>query len=92
MQLHFNQNLPHQKAAWEAVVSLFEGQESCSVPFTMPQLHISRPADQQFGLDYGSQAQLGTANRLVLSEDELLDNLKRVQLKHGLKPAKTLDK
>ena len=92
MQLQFNQNLPHQKAAWEAVVSLFEGQESCVAPFTMPQINSTRPGDQQFGLDYGSQAQLGTANRLVLSEEELLDNLKRVQLKHGLKPAKTLDK
>lgn len=92
MKLQFNQNLPHQKAAWEAVVSLFEGQESCSVPFTMPQIQATRPGDQQFGLDYGSDMQLGTANRLVLSEEELLDNLKRVQLKHGLKPSKSIDK
>ncbi|WFE69096.1 DEAD/DEAH box helicase family protein [Thiomicrospira sp. R3] len=92
MKLQFNQNLAHQKAAWEAVVSLFEGQESCSVPFSMPQINSTRPGDQQFGFDYGSQAQLGRANRLVLSEEELLDNLKRVQLKQGLKPAKTLDK
>ncbi|WP_044413362.1 hypothetical protein, partial [Thiomicrospira microaerophila] len=81
MKLQFNQNLPHQKAAWEAVVNLFEGQESCVAPFTMPQINSIRPGDQQFGLDYGSDPQLGTANRLVLSEDELLDNLKRVQLK-----------
>lgn len=40
MKLQFNQNLPHQKKAWDAVVSLFEGQESCAAPFTMPQLII----------------------------------------------------
>lgn len=96
MKLQFNQNLPHQKSAWQAVVSLFEGQESCAAPFTMPQLNI--PTSKTFdgkelmSFDYGQEAELGTANRLVLSEEELLDNLRQVQLKHGLKPAKTLDK
>jgi type III restriction enzyme len=94
MKLQFNQNLPHQKSAWEAVVSLFEGQESCSSPFTMPQLNIpvQQGAEKMMTMDYGNQAELGTANRLVLSEEELLDNLIRVQLKHGLKPAKSINK
>ena len=94
MKLQFNQNLPHQKSAWEAVVSLFEGQESCSSPFTMPQLNIpvQQGAENMITMDYGNQAELGTANRLVLSEDELLNNLIKVQLKHGLKPAKSINK
>ncbi|MDR9500073.1 MAG: DEAD/DEAH box helicase family protein [Hydrogenovibrio sp.] len=92
MKLQFNQNLPHQKAAWEAVVSLFEGQENCAAPFTMPQLNVTRPGDQQMGMAYGTEPDLGTANRLVLSEEELLDNVRAVQLKHALKPAKSIDK
>jgi type III restriction enzyme len=94
MKLQFNQNLPHQKSAWEAVVSLFEGQESCAVPFTMPQLNIpvKQGFEKQSGLSFGDEPDLGTANRLVLNEEELIDNLKRVQLKHGLKPVKTLDR
>lgn len=90
MKLKFDQNLPHQKAAWDAVVALFAGQESCFTPFTMPQ-----PAewadDGQGALGLGT-AQQGTANRLVLSEDELFNNLKQIQLKNGLQPSKGLDK
>jgi len=94
MKLQFDQNLPQQKFAWEAVVSLFEGQESCAVPFTMPQLNIpvKQGFEHQSGLSFGDEPDLGTANRLVLNEEELIDNLKRVQLKHGLKPVNTLDK
>jgi type III restriction enzyme len=95
MKLQFNQNLPHQKSGWEAVVSLFEGQESCAVPFTMPQLNIPTPkgsgGNKLMPLDYGYGDELGTANRLVLADEVLLDNLKGVQLKHGLKPAKQID-
>ncbi|MBN2647345.1 MAG: DEAD/DEAH box helicase family protein [Thiotrichales bacterium] len=60
----------------------------------MPQLHlpVKSGLEQQSGLSFEEDARLGAANRLVLSEEELLDNLRRVQLKHGLKPAKTLDK
>src|SRR5690625_1988431 len=87
MKFKFDSSLPHQKAGWEAIVALFEGQESCYTPFTMPQVQ----AFKQDNLDFGTN-ELGTANRLVLSTEELLDNLKQVQLKHGLKPAAQLDK
>lgn len=90
MKLKFDQSLPHQKAAWEAVVALFAGQESCFTPFTMPQVQAFDARGQAaLGLFSGQQ---GTANRLVLTEDELLHNLKQVQLKHGLKPSSGLDK
>lgn len=90
MKLKFDQNLPHQKAAWEAVVALFAGQESCFTPFTMPQVQQLNPYIQN-KLDLHEQ-QLGTANRLILTDDELLHNLKQVQLKHGLKPSSGLDR
>ena len=90
MKLKFDQNLPHQKAAWEAVVSLFAGQESCFTPFTMPQVQDFNAAGQaDLGLFSGQQ---GVANRLVLTEEELLNNLKQVQLKNGLQPSGALDK
>src|SRR5690625_1022627 len=87
MKFKFDSALPHQKAAWEAIVALFEGQENCYTPFTMPQVQ----AFSQSSLDLGVN-ELGTANRLVLSTEELLNNLKQVQLKHGLKPASQLDR
>ncbi|MFW8567267.1 type III restriction-modification system endonuclease [Orrella sp. 11846] len=90
MKLKFDRNLPHQKAAWEAVVALFAGQESCFTPFTMPQPE-QWAKDGQGVLGLGSNAQ-GTANRLVLGEEELLHNLRQVQLKNGLQPSNSLDK
>lgn len=90
MKLKFDQNLPHQRAAWEAVVALFNGQENCFTPFTMPQAADWGQSGQgALGLTVAPQ---GTANRLVLTEEELLHNLKQVQLRHGLKPATSVDK
>lgn len=81
MKFQFNNDLPHQRRAWEATVALFKGQESCAVPFSMPQLG---------SLDYGSDA--GTANRLQLDEGDLLANLSEVQLHNGLKASTQCDK
>lgn len=81
MKFQFNNDLPHQRRAWEATVALFKGQESCAVPFSMPQLG---------SLDYGSDA--GTANRLQLDETDLLANLCDVQLHNGLKASTQCDK
>lgn len=81
MKFQFNNDLPHQRRAWESTVALFKGQESCAVPFSMPQLGL---------LDYGTDA--GTANRLQLDEADLLANLAEVQLHNGLKASTQLDK
>tara|TARA_R110001606_G_scaffold363430_2_gene517546 strand:+ start:17290 stop:20289 length:3000 start_codon:yes stop_codon:yes gene_type:complete len=94
MKFQFEKNLDHQRRAWEAVVGLFEGQESCAAPFTMPQYSMPSKKGQegQIGLDFDQPQQDGTSNHLVLSQDELLDNLQSVQLKNGLKPTSTLNK
>lgn len=81
MKFQFNNDLPHQRRAWEATIALFKGQESCAVPFSMPQLG---------SLDYGTDA--GTANRLQLDETDLLANLSEVQLHNGLKASIQCDK
>ncbi len=81
MKFHFNNDLPHQRLAWEATVNLFKGQESCAVPFSMPQLG-----------SLGFSSEQGTANRLQLDGDDLLANLRDVQLKRGLKESSSVDK
>src|SRR5690625_3989178 len=83
MKLKFDSNLPHQKAAWEAVVALFAGQESCYTPLTMAAPE-AWGTEGQGRLGLGANEK-GTANRLVLGRDELLKNLQQVQLKNGLK-------
>lgn len=81
MKFQFNNDLPHQRRAWEATIALFKGQESCAVPFSMPQLG---------SLAFGSDT--GTANRLQLDETDLLANLAEVQLHNGLKASTVCDK
>ena len=62
MKLHFEENLPHQLAAIEAVCDLFRGQEVCRTEFTVTQ----RTASPQMGLalEQGmEESALGIGNR-----------------------------
>lgn len=89
MKLHFEENLPHQLAAIEAVCDLFRGQEVCRTEFTVTQ----RAATPQMGLalDQGmEESALGIGNRLTLLDDELRANLTAVQLRNGLAPSESL--
>ncbi|MDO5505143.1 MAG: DEAD/DEAH box helicase family protein [Pseudoxanthomonas suwonensis] len=89
MKLHFEENLPHQLAAIEAVCDLFRGQEVCRTEFTVTQ----RTAEPQMGLalEQGmEESALGIGNRLTLLDDELHANLTDIQLRHGLPPSETL--
>jgi type III restriction enzyme len=89
MKLHFEDNLPHQLAAIEAVCDLFRGQETCRTEFTVTQ----QSASPQMGLalDQGmEESTLGIGNRLTLLDDELHANLSAVQLRNGLAPSDVL--
>jgi len=89
MKLHFEENLPHQLAAIEAVCDLFRGQEVCRTEFTVTQ----RAASPQLGLalDQGmEESALGIGNRLTLLDDELHANLTAIQLRNGLAPSEEL--
>lgn len=86
MKLHFEDDLDYQMAAIESVVSLFKGQEISRSEFTV----TYRP-------EFGPQASLGLAenelgvgNRLQLVDEEILDNLRSIQLGNGLRPASSL--
>lgn len=85
MKLHFEPNLDYQLQAIESVCDLFRGQEICRTEFT-----VVMPGDLSAMPGYVEPSQLGLGNRLTLVDDQLLDNLRSVQLRNGLAPSSTL--
>ena len=86
MKLHFEPDLDYQHTAIEAVCDLFRGQEINRTEFTVTR----RP-------DGGVQGELGLVenergigNRLTLLDDEIIGNLKDIQLRNGLPPSGSL--
>ena len=82
MKLHFEPNLDYQLQAIEAVCDLFRGQEACRTEFTV----TMKLPDQQLTLGV-AETDLGVGNRLTLLDDQLLQNLRDVQLRGGLAPS-----
>ncbi|MGH7603899.1 MAG: type III restriction-modification system endonuclease [Gemmatimonadaceae bacterium] len=86
MKLHFESDLPYQRAATEAVCDIFRGQEISRSEFT-----VTRDTDSaQQSLPF-AQNELGVGNRLTLLDDELLANLSAIQLRNGLRQSTVLD-
>lgn len=85
MKLHFEPNLDYQLQATEAVCDLFRGQEACRTEFTV----TMKLPDPQLTLDM-AETDLGVGNRLTLLDDQLLQNLRDVQLRGGLAPSSVL--
>jgi type III restriction enzyme len=85
MKLRFEQNLDYQIQAIESVCDLFRGQEICRTEFTV----TMRLPDQQMTLGV-AETDLGVGNRLTLLDDQLLQNLREVQLRGGLAPSSVL--
>ena len=89
MKLHFEDSLPHQLAAIEAVCDLFRGQEVCRTEFTVTRCSAS--PQMGLALEQGmEESALGIGNRLTLLDDELHANLTAVQLRNGLPPSDVL--
>jgi type III restriction enzyme len=98
VKLHFEPNLDFQLQAIEATCDIFRGQETCRTEFTVT-MKSSPHADsddlfpgtvpQQLTLGV-AESDLGVGNRLTLLDDELLENLKCVQLRSGLRPSESL--
>ena len=78
MKLKFEPNLDFQLQAIKAVCDLFRGQEICRTEFTVTQ----DPAESQTRLAF-AQNDLGIGNRLTLLDEEILQNLKAIQLRNG---------
>ena len=86
MKLHFEDDLDYQKVAVDSVVSLFKGQEISRSEFTVTFRTDSTP-NMSLGLE---ESQLGIGNRLLLVDEEIEDNLRKVQLQNGLLPTEKL--
>jgi type III restriction enzyme len=100
MKLHFEPDLDYQKLAIESVADLFRGQEINRTEFTVTRRPMVDRAGQpslDFGASLGVQAELGLVeselgigNRLTLLDDEIIANLKDIQLRNGLAPSTAL--
>ena len=85
MKLRFEPNLDFQLQAVDAVCDLFRGQETCRTEFTVTRSTF----DPQEKLAFIS-SDLGVGNQLTLRDDEILANLKDIQLRNGLPQSETL--
>ena len=102
MKLHFEPDLDYQHVAIESVCDLFRGQEINRTEFTVTRRPRAVPdATGQAALDLGAftgvqgelglvENELGIGNRLTLLDDEIIGNLKDIQLRNGLPPAASL--
>ena len=83
MKLHFEPDLDYQHAAIEAICDLFRGQEINRTEFTVTR----RPkggAQGELGL---VENERGIGNRLTLLDEDIIRNLKDIQLRNGLPPS-----
>ncbi|ELA6921605.1 DEAD/DEAH box helicase family protein [Vibrio parahaemolyticus] len=85
MKIKFNPNLAHQKDAINAVVGVFEGQETFQSNFSVSQNALS---NEQLGL-FAKNNDIGVANALSLLPEELYENTRNVQLINGLPQTET---
>lgn len=100
MKLHFEANLEYQKTAMEAIVDLFRGQEINRTEFTVTRRPVAERGGQgnlNLGAFLSAQGELGLVenelgigNRLMLLDDEILENLNNIQLRNGLAPSADL--
>lgn len=86
MKIKFDANQSHQRLAWESAVAVFEGQELNKTTFSMPAVR----ADGALDAIWSNQTDKGYGNRLRLLDEELLENVRNVQLRNGLKQSTTL--
>mgnify|MGYP005843508707 CR=1 FL=1 len=86
MKIKFDPNLDFQREAINSITALFEGQETCRTNFTVA------PLKREEGwLDGVEQSDLGIGNRLRLLDEDILKNVRAIQLRNGLAPSEALD-
>lgn len=88
MKIQFDPDLDFQHDAIRSITGIFEGQEICQTNFTVAPLKY----DPQMKLDFVEKNNdLGIGNRLKLLDEEILKNVRDIQLRNGLAPSETLD-
>jgi type III restriction enzyme len=85
MKIKFSADLDFQRDAFNAVADIFKGQDKLQTNFTVMSVRKSPQSDL-----FASQSDLGIGNKLDLLDDELLENVRTVQLKQGLKQTSEL--
>jgi len=86
MKIKFDPDLAYQKDAVNAALGIFEGQEVRQINFSVPMIKN----DLQMDL-FKEQSHLGIGNKLELLNDEVLENVRNIQIKQGLKQSENLD-
>ena len=83
MKIQFDK-LDYQIEAISSVVDVFRGQEACTSNFT-----VLAPKVTADGSYSNLQAEIGYANKLALSQEQLLQNTQEIQLRNGLRVSKS---
>ena len=81
MEIKFEKSLNHQQDAINSVVDVFAGQEICKSNFTV---YAPEYLAAQKTMDLKD---IGFANKLQLTEAQVVENVQRIQLRNGLKPS-----
>ena len=79
MKIKFDPNLDYQKVAVESVTSVFKGQEIYQTKFTVAPLRYT--TQQAIS---SMENNLGIGNHLWLTNEDILRNIRKIQLKNGL--------
>lgn len=80
MKIQFSADLDYQSDAFNAVADIFKGQDKLQTNFTVASTRKGPTIDI-----FANQSELGIGNKLDLLADELLENIRNIQLKNGLK-------
>lgn len=86
MKLQFAPDLAYQMDAIDAVCDVFHGQQTCASEFSVPAMVSSSATSDLFA----AQSDLGIGNRLRLLDDEILDNVKRIQTRQALPVSRSM--
>lgn len=84
MKIKFDPDLDFQHEAISSITGIFRGQEVCQTNFSVVPLNY----DPQMSLGFIEKYyDLGIGNRLNLLEEDILENVRKIQLSNGLKPS-----
>ncbi len=86
MKIKFEE-LDYQSEAIESITGIFEGQESFESNFS-----IQTAYDTQLRFGSTNLTELGIANNITIYEEEILQNIQKIQLKNGLPQTKAISK
>ncbi len=90
MKIKFDSNLEFQKEAIASITGIFEGQEVCKDNFSV--LAPTEITIENVNIEDKGGFIPGYSNKLDILEEELLDNVRKIQLRNGLKQSSSINK